>query len=505
MAERGRSPFILTKLSAFTTGLDGNAPIVPYDNELCYDDLGDKSVGQIEYSTENGELTWKFVSTTQDVNTYLQSLRNTGLFDNAIAGVMSKELTYFLYNLETRSIIFNSKLVYDDNFRYYAVRKGYEFITGRDFNGTIVNVCDMVRSETEVGSGVYIRKPSIGTILPNITMVDGDSYIVEFFDANKKLIGRDVFYAEYTTVFTGDTSDSAISSLNIITTRPYVEAGNDAVFLYKGENIDQLAYSLVLVYNNGDSRDVTHEINKITITGLNTIDTSILTDTTPYTVTFEYNPGAEVGISVSKDIKVYIINDITAEVADLVPVYYYANTLLDSIIRRYFAVMSSGSFYEITSKLADEQPVNHNNLPSVTGQRRTIETEFNLGIFDQTPETYSYSIDAITELSATRIRRFTTTESTNDLYKRINIIDESLSLWSNFNISEATRDGNIPTHFRLKTIDGFSITNDVVVGSFSLFSKNNNTATIIANKNTPVFVEFFNGDVITKVFVAYFN
>ena len=98
---------------------------------------------------------------------------------------MSKELTYFLFNLETRSVIFNNKLVYDDNHRYYAIRKGHEFITGRDFGGTIVNVCDMVRSETETGSGVYVRKPSVGMILPDITIVDGDSYIVEFFDANK--------------------------------------------------------------------------------------------------------------------------------------------------------------------------------------------------------------------------------------------------------------------------------------------------------------------------------
>lgn len=505
MNERGRAPFILTPLSAFTTGFDGNDPIVPYDGELCYDDLGDKSEGHIEYSIENGEDTWKFVSTTQDVNNYLKSLKNTGLFDNAIAGVMSKELSYFLYNLETRSIIFNDKIVYDDNFRYYSIRKGYEFVTGKDFNGTIVNVCDMTRSETESGSGVYVRKPSIGTILPDITIVDGDSYIVEFFDANRKLIGRDVFYAEYTSVFTGDTSDAAISSLSVITTRPYVEAGNDAVFLYKGESIDQLAYSLVIVYNNGDSRDVTHELSKLTITGLNTIDTSVITENEPYTVTFEYNPGVEIGISVSKDINVYIINDVTAEVADLVPVYYYTTSLIDSIIRRYFAVMDNGTFYEITSKLSDDQPVNYNNLPTATGQRRTIEVEFNLGIFDQIPETFDYSIDTITELSTLRIRRFINAESTNDLYKRISVIDESLGLWGTFNISEVTRGENIPTHFRLKTIDGFLITNDIIVGSYSLFSKNENTATIVANKNTPILVEFFNNDVITKVIVAYFN
>jgi len=505
---RGRAPFIVTPLSAFTVGFDGNPPIVPYDKEFCFDDLGDKSVGQIEYYTDAGVQKWKFVSTCQDVNNYLNSLRNTGIFDNAIAGVLSKELTYFLYNISNRTIIFNDKLVYADTFCYYAIRKGHQYITGRDFNGTIVNVCNMDRSETESGSNVYVRKPSIGMILPDITIVDGDSYIVEFFDSNRKLIGRDVFYAEYSEVFTGDISDSAISKLNIITTRPYPEAGLNDVFLFKGENTDQLGYSLIVEYNNGDTRNVTHELEKITISGLNTIDTSVLTGTTPHEITFEYNPGSVVGLAVTTSVNVHVITDVTAEVADLVPIYYYSTTLLDSIIRRYFAVMNDGSFYEITSKLTDEQPANYTNLPNITGQRRTIETEFNLGLFDQTPRVFSYSIEAISEFSTTRIRHFEDAQATNDLTKRIIPIDESLSLWNAFNISEVTRDGIIPTHFRIRTIDGFVVTNDIIVGSYSSFSKNTNTAQIVANKTTPVIVEFFNntnGKVITKCIVAYFN
>ena len=124
----------------------------------------------------------------------------------------------------------------------------------------------------------------------------------------------------------------------------------------------------------------------------------MITEGTPFEVSFEYNPGAEIGISVSSSIFVHVLNDVTAEVDTLVPVYYYGSTLLDSLVRRYFGLMDNGSFYEITSKLSSIQPSNHNNLPNVTGQRRTIETEFNLGVFSQTPELFSYSIDAITNL-----------------------------------------------------------------------------------------------------------
>lgn len=502
---RGRAPFILTNLSAFTVGVNGNPPIRPYNREFAYDDLGDKSIGHIEFDA-NEEIGWKFVSTCQDINEYLTSLKNTGLFDNAVAGVMSKELTYFLYNNETRSVIFNNKIVYDDNFRYYAIRKGTEFITGADYNGTIVNICDMVRSETFSGSSVFVRKPSIGAILPNAAIIDGDSFIVEFFDANKKLIGRDVFYAEYMNTFTGSTSDTGISGLRIITTRPYPEGGANAASLFKGESVEQLAYSLILEYNNGDAKDVTHETNKITITGLNTINTSVLTGSTPHIVTFEYNPGEEVGVSVSVDLSVHVVTDITAEVAELLPVYYYSSTILSSIIRRYFATMSNGSFYEITSKIADDQPINHANLPNITNQRKTIETKFNLGLFDQTPQTFLYSIDAATELSVTRVRNFANAESTNDRYKRIGVSGENLSLWNNFIVSDVIRDGITPTQFRIKTIDNFIITGNIAVSSYSSFSKNANTANVIANKNCPVIVEFFtDATVITKAIVAYFN
>lgn len=503
---RGRAPFIITPLSAFTVGINGQPPIVPYNHEFVFDDLGDKSIGHIEYDSENG-TTWKFVSTCQDVNSYMTSLRNTGLFDNAVAGVMSKELTYFLYNLDTRSIIFNNKLVYDDNFRYYAIRKGHEFITGVNYNGNIVNVCDMVRSETQSGSGVYVRKPSIGTILPGVTIVDGDSYIVEFFDSNKRLISRDVFYAEYSNVFTGDVSDSAISSLKIITTRPYPDGGPDSSFIFKGENVNHLAYSLIIEYNNGDSRDVTHETNRITVTGLNTIDTSSVT-TNPYTVSFEYDPGDANGITVSTELKVHVITDVTAEVSELLPVYYYSTSLISSLVRRYFAVMNDGSFYEITSKLADDQPTNHVNLPSATNQRSNIETEFNLGLFDQIPRIFTYSIDAITELTATRIKYFNSISSNDDMYKRITSSGENLSLWNTFTAAQYIRDGIVPTHFRLRTIEGVAITGDVLVGNYTSFARNTNTAAMVADKTTPIIVEFINtssGRIVTKCAVAYFN
>lgn len=520
---RGRPPFILTPLSAFTTGINGEPPIVPYPNEFAYDDLGDKSLGYIEYN-EDG-TSWKFTSSAQDTAEFLATMKNSGLFDNAAAGVVSRELTYFLYNNDTKSILFNSKLVYPNEYKYYAIRKGYDYVTGRDYNGTIVNVVDMIQTETYSGSGVIVSKPAIGTLLPDASVVDGDTYIVEFFDERKRLLARDVFYAEYMHTFTDDTSEGAITGIDIITTRPYPDGGPDAASLYKDEAIEQLGYSIILVYNNGDTKDVTHEESRITISGLNQVNTDNLTGENPFEVTFTYNPDPDTAIAVSKTIYVHVISDATIAIDQILPVYYVPGVELSGTVRRYFALSEDYSFFEITSKLAADQEPTEYALPSSTGDFESITAAFDLGLFGQSRETFQYGIEFISENipstggNVLRTRYSENPSSLVDVYKRINIISTNNNINYTLNIDipevDTIRNGIVPNYFRIKTIDGIYLTEHVNVANKSSFNTRNNVTNFVADKNKPVIIEFFEqtGDAgtedysvkITKAFVAYFN
>jgi len=515
---RGRAPFIICPLSAFSVGVDGEPPITPFDKEFCYDDLGDKSVGHIEYNADG--VTWKFVSVSKDVNTYLESLKDTGIFDNAIAGVVSKELTYFLYNLDSRTIIFNDKLVYPNSYKYYSIRKGTSFITGRDYNGEMINICDMVLVETETGSGVIVSKPSIGSIAPDAEVVDGDVYIVEFFDATKRLISRDVFYAEYTQTFVGPLASDAAIGIKVVTTRPYPEEGTNASFLFRGEAIEQLSYLVILMYNNGDEKDITHEVGNIEVHGLNTVDTSNLTGSTPFAVEFVYNP--PVGLSLSTTINVHVITDVTDNVVEVLPVYYIPSSTISSVVRRYFAITNTLSLYEITAKTNPEQnPTEYQIIDSI-GNINSITREFNLGLFGQDVEDFSYFVKPITyqPMIGGEVLRieYSVNGGVNfvNKYKSIEHNDiGTLSITQPENAIDIARDGVVPDKFRVRTIDGVYITDNINISAMSLFNKRSNVAGYIANKTTPVIIECFkeNGIVgepnyslsFTKAFVAYFR
>lgn len=519
---RGRAPFILTPLSSFTVGVNGEPPIVPYDYEFAFDDQGDKSLGHIKYN-EDG-TTWKFVSVSKDNNEFLQHLSNTGLFDNAVAGVVSKELTYFIYNLETKSIVFNDKLVYPNNFKYYAIRKGTKYITGTDFEGEIVNICDMVAVETESGSGVIVRKPSIGTLLPDANLTDGDSCIVEFFDLNKKLIARDVFYAEYSSTFIGPTSDEAIVGLKIITTRPYPAGGENHASLFKGESINQLGYSLLLEYNNGDVKDVTHETSNIEVDGLQDIDTSIITGDNPEEVFFTYNNPHPNGVDVHAKLYVHIISDITDVIDDVLPVYYIPAETISSTTRRYFGITDQFTFYEITSKTNPDQLESEYQLPENAGQIDPVKREFNLGLHGQTLKYFEYYIRVKSHPlsgggSVLRVEYSKTGPEASvfsDKYKEIvKLPSNNLQILQPELPPILVKNGIVPNKFRLRTINGVFITNNIPIENMTDFPKRDGMGNYISDKKTPIIMECFkeSGEVgtedydikFTKCFVAYFN
>ena len=95
------------------------------------------------------------------------------------------------------------------------------------------------------------------------------------------------------------------------------------------------------------------------------------------------------------------------------------------------------------------------------------------------------------------------------------------STGTNLNINNISSDTlfargiNIPSHFRIRTLDGKYITDNILMTSSTDFARKNNTDLIVADKNTPVLIEFIKitsilgnpsyNIKITKCIVAYFN
>ena len=396
-SNRGRVPLQVPSLDYFTVGVDGNPPIVPEDRELTVD-ASTGAVG-VMVDTPTGH---EFKSLSKDNKEILDGLDYSGVFVNAQAGALGKDLTYFLYDTVTKTIKLNPALRFPESFRYYAIRRGVEYITGRvDGNGNVVtNIADMNLVPADYGTG-NVSQPVPIAILPGVVMTES-VYVVEFFDSARTLVSRDAYHAEAVKVMDHDmTSDVAVVGLKVITTRP-VANEPDSCYLFVDENVEQLDYRVMLQYYGDTFRDVTFEERtngRLQISGLVDLDTSVITPdgSTPphFTVTyFLLDSNGTVGqTSISKDISVYIKNDPLGEVVKFLPIYWVTSSTLGDIERAFLALYSNGKVGNIDSKLTDitNIPVDASGQP-ITDSMTPMTANFILGTSSNVPVEYTFGL-----------------------------------------------------------------------------------------------------------------
>ena len=513
---RGRPPFIVTPLSAFTVGFQGNPPIIPYEREFAYDDLGDGSLGFIQFDPDG--TTWKFKSSGQETSEFIKDMEYGGIFTNAAAGVMSRDLTYFFFNKDNDSVVLNQNLSYPGEYKYYAIRNGSTYITGKIVNGSVVtNLVDMKTIPAVSGTG-FISKPEAGMLLPNASVVDGSNYIIEFFDSAKSMIFRDVFYAESVkTMDNAQTGTVGISKMIVNTTRPIVDKPN-STYLYKGEATQQISLSVYLVYvGGGSSRNIIHEMSngsgKLQVIGMDTLDTSDVTIATPQKFTVTYYPEPTTNdpnpLAIHQDIDVYILDDETVTVTSFIPLYYIDPTNNARAISHILALRPNGTLVDITyattgiyvngsTSSADITPATN----TAVGVRRKLE----LGISGQVPFDLDYivkcvgnspikcgvnigSINSSSWSDSSNIYG-AITYSTSNKTATINAVDVNSLTSLNTTVI------GVPTHFAIRNITGdhyFTAAGGTEISKFQNVVFNEGIgASKVVNAGVPVIIEFMN-------------
>lgn len=483
---KGRPVFIITKLSAFINGVNGNAPITPYSDEFCYDDIantsigstGDGALGRIVFDS-NG-ITWKFVSLDGALDSQLKQLNYSGIFDNAAAGIVTRDLTYFFYSIPANPtptnpgvLILNPDLVYPSSYRYYAVRDGSNYITGKvDSNGNIItNFVDMDQVPVNQGStNILVSKPEPAPILPGMSLVDSSPYIIEFFDATKTLVFRDVFYASSSKLMVNEnSSDVGIVSMSVSCTR-IMPGVNNSTFLYRGENVQQLGFNIYLYYSDGTTRNITYELNnnsgKLTTTSTNgnvtvsgiIIDTSAITGNgNPQEITFTYAPDPinnTTGNSLSTIVNVFILEDDTVNIAEFVPALWFDPTHPANLLARFYAVRDDGTDAEITGCLTAWTGSN-NPSPGV-GTYIGWTATFNLGVSGQTPETKPIGPVIVSNVNNNNYVNKATLYALSYYASTTNkiVLPGFVGIdLQNANVS-AVDNGALPTHINIRNLDG---------------------------------------------------
>jgi len=370
----GRLLLQLLDLKYYTEGINGEPPLIPIDGEFAYDyETGDVVVFRID---TNGNI--KIESATKDLKERFRQLEVSGVFSNAEAFVVNRKIYRMYFDQIRNTIRLDPELRFEPIYRYYAVRKiekneqgFYEYVTGVKATGpmgeyVVSNLVDMDLVPSESGDGSKVSKPCVGGLID--VMYNAKNYIVEFYDEDRILVNMIPFQA--IAVKTADidmTPDNAIIDIFVSTNRPYDDTGT-AAFLYQYESIENLDIRVFVKYRDGRVRDISHERvqgGRLVIEGLDTIDTSVITAAgqTPQHFTVKYfmiasndpvPPGGDPNtLTITKDVGVYIKEDVYDEVDDVVVAGYIEGDVVSgidvNIKLTIFGVYKSGRIKDITN------------------------------------------------------------------------------------------------------------------------------------------------------------
>ena len=534
---RGRLSMAIHPLSYFS-GADG---VKPFNGELAYDD----ETFDIYIFNEKNDGTWVPKSRTREIQEYLDDLKRSGVFTAASAFVNNRKIYRFFFDQLNGVVRLDPELRFDPLYRYYAIRKttldehgAYVYITGvtgenGEGNTVVSSLVDMVEEDAESGDGTKVMKPEVGGLADVVT--NGEIYVVEFYNASRELMNQQNYQA--IAVRTADLDlapDTAVTDMYIQTNQSY--SGDDnAVYLYRGQDVGELEIETRLKYADGRTRSVSHEQTvggRLTILGLDDLNTDtvtaegedpqtfeivyqlVRTNASMGTSTSQSETGATISpasLTISKTIKVYIIEDIYNELVKIIPAGYIADAATGNpkIVIKFFGHYSNGSVNDITNitQYADDKVLINNSF-GVTQNLKVSVPYGNAGLtktlsFSITVPTYDQASQNPVAISneAPRFITFDDTATSGGLYSGK---FTSFEVYNNANGSYETLDyqamlarddvrfgSHVPTHIRVRDVidPKYTFTDIVDASSGAYFSTIGSGHEI--SKDRALLVEFF--------------
>lgn len=531
----------------------GPDAVTPVEGTLAYDEETN-DIYQAHYVDDE----WRWFSRTAEIQKFLDNLSASGLFEASAAFVNNRKILRFYYDPDNGVVRLNPDLRFDESYRYYAIRSiskssdgSYDYITGEaSSDGSIIAslvTMDLVDSVT--ADGTKVSKPGTGKLYGDV--IDGNAYIVEYYDINRNLIDMESYQA--VKVRTADTDlcpDTAVKDLLVHCN----QESNGAFFLHQGQSVDELAIQVLLDYGDDLLKDISHEETnggRLAISGLDEIDTSTLTSesgspqkivvsytmvrsNTSYATTSSYttDTGAIVAPSsntIYKEIEVNIVANDNTDLVDVIPVGYVIQELITTesgsktynnrMKFKFFGHYSDGSLYDIT------------NLASITsgafddesfGSTQEMTVQIRLGYSSYTYKTYTFTVispDQTSIAAGTRRVSFSSTQVYNVKYdtgktaggvysgsftgfmvtrKTTTSSDSSEGETTSSTMSpselvaldDAKYNGIEPNYIRIRDVaDPTFYYTDIVQPSNSIYYTTNSEHPI--SKDTPLLVEFY--------------
>ena len=531
------------------TKFEGANAVTPKEREMCYDD----KTGDI-YVWKNVDGSFQKFSRTAEIQKKLDELEASGVFTSAAAFVSNRKIYRFYYDEDNGVVRIDPDLVFDSLYRYYAIRSietaedgSFEYITGvtgttSESGGSniVSSLVNMDLEDSESGDGTQVSVPQVGGLVGKVT--DGNSYMVEFYDASRNLVNIQAYQAiKVRTASTDLCPDTAITDMYVTINQ---QQADGSIYLYQGQDVDELEIQTTVKYADGRRRDISNEETyggRLTIQGLDEIDTNTITGTggTPQYIEVVYQMvrsntsfssnssyktenGATItpsAYTIKLTVPVYIVQDTYSNLETLIPVGYvtWDDTLASPqyvVKMKFFGHYSSGIVSDITNIVT---AVGKTYSEIKWGNTETITVQVPYGnanqykrfAFNVTIPTYpvsgtSYSLRVQTYDEQSRFITYDESQTSGGSYSGkftgFSVATDSgtaiVSPTDLKNLDKAMYNNESPTHLRIRSvIDFYDYTGIVSIDSISSGIWYKVTEGHELSDDTPLLVEFINIEV----------
>ena len=365
--ETGRVAIVLANEKQYKKTYVGpiNKKCVAREGEIAVDEEGNFGI----FRKQGNKYVWQ--SRMKELDSIIQSLEDLGVLNSARAFAANSNINNLYFDNSKKLVNLNPNRLYRRAIRYYAIRSQlkneldeYEWITGVMGTGEygqealITPLMNMTSTSRIInGDTVTLSEPVEGSLIRD--MVNGETYTVVFYDADRRVIGSDQYDAISVSSQGGLLApNTAIVDLVVESSR--IGPDEDSTYLYVGESAANIALRVFVKYADNRTMEVTSESfgnGRLVIEGLDSITTEYPSDDNhlPFDLTIKYylteDNSNNKNTSLTKSFKVYVKEDIYDSLLNIVPagvINGEPNLPTTKVKMKIFGLYQSGTVRDIT-------------------------------------------------------------------------------------------------------------------------------------------------------------
>lgn len=272
------NPYIMDLSETTRTELNKDL-LHPYPGELCYDDDLNIYIVQHKEDPVTGEVRFEYTSRTKSTMDKLQYYESKGVLNQLVSAYNNGQVHKFYYDLGRNMLFPNTNLVFPENYSYYTISRQYLnvnkqriYVAGTIGDaGAVLDTHIGMRVVNDVAHNSKYTRMGSAKIFANSNpdaqhdvIVNGEFYVVDFYDKDGELIDTKLFQAVQAKVTNTQLPSSSVVRLRVTVFKNNIEASSDSNLygIYAGEDLTKTtSFAVVAVYADGKEKLITDKLD----------------------------------------------------------------------------------------------------------------------------------------------------------------------------------------------------------------------------------------------------